>query len=97
MRPTAGATADAVGATAASTAAPRVAPSVARRALEVTVTIGGVPCTPVVVVSPTELTCITGPSAEGPADVVVTVEGMRSTGGTGRFTHVRVPAPTFTG
>jgi len=97
MRPAAGATAGAVGATAASTAAPRVAPSVVRRALEVTVTIGGVPCTPVVVVSPTELTCITGPSAEGPADVVVTVEGMRSTGGTGRFTHVRVPAPTFTG
>jgi IPT/TIG domain/Fibronectin type III domain len=42
-----------------------------------TVTIGGKPCTDVVVLSATQLTCVTPANPAGPADVVVT-----STGGT---------------
>ena len=65
--------------------------------LDVSVAIGGVPCTAVDVISSTELTCTTGPNSAGTSDVVVTVAGLSSTSGTGLFTHVDYVAPKFTG
>jgi hypothetical protein len=44
-----------------------------------TVAIGGVAATSVVVVSPTEITCVTGAHAAGAVNVVVTDEGVAAT------------------
>ena len=65
--------------------------------LDARVTIGGVPCAAVEVISPTELTCTTGANSAGALDVVVTVAGLDSTGGAGLFTHIDYLAPKFTG
>jgi len=62
-----------------------------------TVTIGGAgfTCGSVTVNSATELTCVTGGvPGPGTADVVVTVSGQASTGGTGLFTYYVKSAPT---
>ncbi len=52
-----------------------------------TVTIGGVAATSVVVNSATSITCTTPAGTAGARDVVVTVSGQSSTGGTGLYTY----------
>ena len=61
------------------------------------VTIGGAAATSVVVSNATTLTCITPAGTAGARDVVVTISGQPSTGGTGLFTYVAPIATTTIG
>lgn len=58
-----------------------------------TVTVGGTACTPVVVVSPTELTCVTPAGSHGLADVEVTTPLGTATD-VGGFAYVYAPTLT---
>lgn len=51
------------------------------------VTLGGVACTPVTFVSPSQLTCTAGAHAAGVVDVVVTLENNQSSTVTNGFTY----------
>jgi hypothetical protein len=50
-------------------------------------TIGGVAVTSPVATSATTMTCMTGAHASGATNVIVTVDGVASTGGTGLYTY----------
>ena len=60
----------------------------------VTVTVGGQPCTPVVVVSSTSITCTTPAGTVGTADVVVTNTDTGTVTSAGAFTYDPVPDET---
>jgi hypothetical protein len=57
------------------------------------VTIGGKPCTRVVVALPTSLTCVTPPGAAGPVDVVLTNPDDQKASLPGGYTYVTTPDP----
>lgn len=60
-----------------------------------TITLGGVPCSPVVVASSTSITCITGAASAGSQDLVITNldSGTTTAYGVFRF-NIPAPAPT---
>jgi uncharacterized repeat protein (TIGR02543 family) len=60
-----------------------------------TVTVGGKPCTPVVFVSPTSLTCTTTARAAATVDVIVTNPDTSYVSGAGLFTYGNSQTVTF--
>ena len=60
-----------------------------------TVTIGGLACTSIVVVSSTQITCTTAPHAAGAVNVVVTNPDTGSVTGTGIYTYIAPIVPSF--
>ena len=61
-----------------------------------TVTVGGVACTSVTVVSPTKITCTTPSGTLGSADVVVTNPDNQTVTDAGAFTYQTAPTPPTT-